>query len=206
MLELHTSHGLSMSIMSSVIRWTLCIAAVALAATAFAASDAPAAVRLSNGRELQQDEKRLVEVDVARHRASTVRLPAALRRAVASASSVGFPSARSSIIDGKEFVLIVVSQSSSRNPMGYCGAGEESTLYVLQIKGSAAASSYAMPVQSCVDSVSLDTDGGNRSPYLAIEWITDPAGFEVSWTNIDDAGPATREYRYDGSTFVQTRK
>ncbi|MPV60922.1 hypothetical protein CFB46_04185 [Burkholderia sp. HI2761] len=195
-----------MSITSSVIWWTFCIAAVATAATAFAAVDAPASVRLSNGRELQQYEKRLVEVDAGRHRTSAVRLPVALRRAVASASSIGFPSASSRTIDGKEFVLIVVNQSSSRNPMGYCGAGEESTLYVLQINGDAAASSYAMPVQSCLDSVSLDTDGDNRSPYLAIEWIDDPMGFKVSWTNIDDAGPATREYRYDGRAFVERKR
>ncbi|PHP91004.1 hypothetical protein CFB52_000090 [Burkholderia sp. AU18528] len=195
-----------MSIMSSIIRWTLCLAAVATAATAFAAVDAPASVRLSNGREMQHDEKRLVEVDIAHHHTSTVRLPAALRRAVASASSIGFPSASSRTIDGKEFVLIVVNQSSGRNPMGYCGAGEESTLYVLQISGNAAASSYAMSVQSCLDSVSLDTGGDNRSPYLAIEWINDPVGFKVSWTNIDDAGPATREYRYDGRAFVERKK
>lgn len=195
-----------MSIMSSVIRWSFGLAAVATVATAFAKVDAPASVRLSNGRELQQHGKRLVEVDDAHHRTSTVRLPIALRRAIASASSIGFPSASSRAIGGKEFVLIVVNHSSSRDPMGYCGAGEESTLYVLRIRGDAAASSYAMPVQSCLDSVSLDTDGDNRSPYLAIEWIDDAAGFKVTWTNIDDSGPATREYRYDGRAFVERTK
>ncbi|WP_279612257.1 hypothetical protein [Burkholderia sp. BCC0397] len=42
--------------------------------------------------------------------------------------------------------------------------------------------------------------------YLAIEWINDPVGFKVTWTNIDGAGPVTREYRYEGSTFVERKK
>ncbi|KKL35479.1 hypothetical protein WR30_17350 [Burkholderia contaminans FFH2055] len=173
---------------------------------AFAETEAPTSVRLANGLELQQDGKRLVEVDIAHHRSTAVQLPTVLRRAVASASSIGFPSASTKVVDGKELVLVVVNQSSSNNPMGYCGAGEESTLYVLQIKGNVAAPKYSMPVQSCLHSVSLDTDVNNRSPWLAIEWLDDPPGFKVTWTNIDDAGPATREYRYNGSTFVQSKK
>ncbi|MBN3732598.1 hypothetical protein [Burkholderia sp. Tr-20390] len=195
-----------MSIISSVIKWCACTAAIVIAVNAFAETDAPTSVRLSNGLELQQDGKRLVEVDIAHHRSATVQLPTVLRRAVASASSIGFPSASTKVVDGKELVLVVVNQSSSNNPMGYCGAGEESTLYALQIKGNVATSKYSMPVQSCLHSVSLDTDVNNRSPWLAIEWLDDPLGFKVTWTNIDDAGPATREYRYNGSTFVQSKK
>ncbi len=102
--------------------------------------------------------------------------------------------------------MVVVNQSSSNNPTGFCGSGEEGTLYVLQVKGNVAASKYAMPVQSCLNSVSLDTDVNNRSPYLAIQWLDGSPGFKIAWTNIDDAGPATREYRYNGSTFVESKK
>lgn len=195
-----------MSIISSVIKYCVISVAIAGAVNAFAETEAPTSVRLSNGWELQQDGKRLVEVDATHHRSSTVQLPTVLRRAVASASSIGFPSANSKVVDGKEFVLVVVNQSSSNNPMGFCGAGEESTLFALQVKGNVATSRYSMPVQSCLHSVSLDTDVNNRSPWLAIEWLDNPLGFKVTWTNIDDAGPAAREYRYNGSTFTQTKK
>ncbi|AXK61577.1 hypothetical protein [Burkholderia sp. IDO3] len=191
---------------SSLTKWCVCAATIAVAASAFADTDAPASVRLSSGHELQQDGKRLVEIDAAHHRTSTVRLPTALRRAVASASSIGFPSASSKVIDGKEFVLVVVNQSSSDNPMGYCGAGEEGTLYALQVSGNVATSRYAMPVQSCLNDISLDTDVNNRSPYGAIAWRDDPPGFGIAWTYIGHAGPATREYRYDGATFVERGK
>ncbi|WDD91085.1 hypothetical protein Bsp3421_000979 [Burkholderia sp. FERM BP-3421] len=195
-----------MSITSLVTKFFACIAAIAMAASVFADTEAPTSVHLSNGRELQQDGKRIVEVDGARHRTSAVQLPTTLRRAVTSASSIGFPSATSKVLEGKEFVLVVVNQSSSNHPMGFCGAGEEGTLYALQIKDSVAVSAYSMVVQSCLHSVSLDTDVNNRSPYLAIEWLDDSAGFKISWTNIDDSGPATREYRYNGNTFVENRR
>ncbi|WP_176317803.1 hypothetical protein [Burkholderia vietnamiensis] len=195
-----------MPIALSETKWWLCAVALSIAACAFAETAAPNSIRLSNGREMQQDGKHLVEVDVGHHRSATVQLPPALRRAVASASSIGFPSASSKVVDGKEFVLVVVNQSSSNNPLGFCGSGEEGTLYVLQMKGNVAASKYAMPVQSCLNSVSLDTDVNNRSPYLAIEWLDGSPGFKIAWTNIDDAGPATREYRYNGSTFVESKK
>ncbi|AOI94090.1 hypothetical protein WS58_16425 [Burkholderia pseudomultivorans] len=89
--------------------------------------------------------------------------------------------------------------------MGFCGAGEESTLYVLQVNGNAATPIYSMPVQSCLHSVSLYSDGDYRSPWLAIEWIENPLGLKITWTNIDDAGNATREYRYNGRTFIRSK-
>ncbi|WP_186074517.1 hypothetical protein [Burkholderia gladioli] len=196
-----------MSIISSVIKHCVIAVAVSGAVNAFADEQAPTSVRLSNGHEVQQaeDGKRLVELDMAHHRTITMKLPTALRRAVASASGIGFPSATSKLVDGKEFVLVVVSQSSSNQPMVFCGAGEESTLYVLQVNDTAADPRFSMPVQSCLHSVSLYTDGDYRSPWLAIEWIENPLGLKIAWTNIDDAGNATREYRYNGSTFMRSK-
>ncbi|WP_202755643.1 hypothetical protein [Burkholderia cenocepacia] len=196
-----------MSIISSVIKRFVIGFTVVGAVSAFADEQAPTSVRLSSGHQFQQTEdgKRLIEVDAARHRTITVKLPTAFRRAVASSSGIGFPSATSKVVDGKEFVLVVVSQSSSNQPMGFCGAGDESTLYALQVNGNAAAPVYSMPVQSCLHSVSLDDNGGYRSPWLAIEWIENPFGFKITWTNIDDAGNATREYRYNGNTFARSK-
>lgn len=196
-----------MSIISSVIKCCVVAVAVAGAVNAFADEQAPASVQLSNGLRFQptEDGKRLIEVDAAHHRTITVKLPTAFRRTVASSSGIGFPSATSKVVDGKELVLVVVSQSSSNKPMGFCGAGDESTLYALQVNGNAAVPVYSMPVQSCLHSVSLDDNGGYRSPWHAIEWVENPFGFKITWTNIDDAGNATREYRYNGSTFVQRK-
>ncbi len=63
-----------------------------------------------------------------------------------------------------------------------------------------------MPVQSCLHTVSLDTYVNNRSPWLAIEWLDDPLGFKINWSFIDQTAHVTREYRYNGSTFTQTKK
>ncbi|MDN7933913.1 hypothetical protein QZM52_21735 [Burkholderia metallica] len=196
-----------MSIIYSAIKCCVVAVAVTGGVNAFAGEQAPSSVRLSNGLQFRptEDGKRLVEVDMAHHRTISVKLPTAFRRAVASSSGIGFPSAISKVVDGKEFVLVVVNQSSSNQPMGFCGAGDESTLYALKVNGNAAAPVYSMPVQSCLHSVSLDDNGGDRSPWLAIEWLENPVGFKITWTNIDDAGNATREYRYNGSTFTRSK-
>lgn len=173
------------------------------AAVAFAETPAPESVRLANGHAIEWVRPGVVEVDTARHRKSALIVPAALRRALRDASSVAFPSDHTKRIDGKDYLLVVVNRSSNSRPTGYCGAGEEGVLYVLELHGARAVPRFSLPVQSCVDSVSLDTDDGAQSPYLAIAWRDDPVGFDIRWEYLAHGGATRRVYRFVNGTFVE---
>ncbi|OXI93546.1 hypothetical protein CFB41_34580 [Burkholderia sp. AU33803] len=184
------------------------LAALALlasnASVAVAETPAPESVRLANGHEIEWVRPGLFEVDAARHRKSALIVPAALRHALRDASSVAFPSDRPKRIDGKDYLLVVINRSSSSRPTGYCGAGEEGVLYVLELHGAHALPRFSLPVQSCLDTVSLDTDGGAQSPYLAIAWRDDPVGIDIRWEFLSHGDATHRVYRFVDGTFVET--
>ncbi|WP_446903965.1 hypothetical protein [Burkholderia sp. YIM B11467] len=173
------------------------------AAVACAETPAPESVQLANGHAIEWARPRLLEVDAARHRTSVLSVPAALRRALADASSVAFPSDRSKRLDGNDYVLVVVNRASSSRPTGYCGAGEEGALYVLELRGARAVPRFSLPVQSCLDSVSLETDGGTQSPYRAIAWRDAPAGIDIRWEYLAHGGATHRVYRFVNGTFAE---
>ncbi|KAF1031077.1 MAG: hypothetical protein GAK33_07733 [Burkholderia lata] len=183
------------------------LAALALLASnaivACAETPAPESVRLANDHEIEWVRPGLVDVDAARHKKSALIVPAALRRALRDASSVAFPSDHAKRIDGNDYLLVVVNRSSNSRPTGYCGAGEEGALYVLELHGSRAVPRFSLPVQSCVDSVSLDTDGGAQSPYLAIAWRDDPIGIDIRWEYLAHGGATHRVYRFVNGAFVE---
>ncbi|WP_423372579.1 hypothetical protein [Burkholderia sp. LMG 32019] len=173
------------------------------AAVAFAETPAPESVRLAKGHEIEWTRPGLFEVDAARHRKSALIVPAALRHALRDASSVAFPSDRTKRIDGNDYLLVVVNRSSNIRPTGYCGAGEEGALYVLELHGTRAVPRLLLPVQSCIDSVSLDTHDGAQSPYLAIAWRDDPVGIDIRWEYLSRGGATHRVYRFVNGTFVE---
>lgn len=126
-----------------------------------------------------------------------------LRGAIALASNVAFPESATRIIDGKEYLLIVVSLYSRANPGGgQCGAGEESTLYVLQIDDSAGIERFNELVDSCLKSISLHAPD-YRSPFSAIAWREKEEGFDVIGGS-DAVGGTTRHYRMRDGAFVVT--
>ncbi|MDN7881226.1 hypothetical protein [Burkholderia aenigmatica] len=183
------------------------LAALALLAssTAVASAETPApeSVRLANGHEIEWVRPGLFEVDVARHKKSALSVPVELRRVLADASSVAFPSDRLKRIDGKDYLLVVVNRSSNVRPTGYCGAGEEGALHVLELHGARAVPRFSLPVQSCIDSVSLETNDGAQSPYLAIAWRDDPAGIDIRWEYLAHGGPTHRFFRFVNGSFVE---
>ncbi|WP_322035266.1 hypothetical protein [Burkholderia cenocepacia] len=173
-----------------------------LSVAALAQTPAPQFVQLSAGPIVQEHSHRLVVTDARHGKLRTLEVPGAIRRALVSSSSVAFPAARSSVIDGHEFIMVVVNQSSSDNPTGYCGAGEEGTLYVLRLDGKRAELAYSTLVQSCLKNIDLFTDSGNKSPYLAIAWTDGGDGFWIHWANYAKPEPVTRRYRYANGNFV----
>ncbi|MDR0243311.1 MAG: hypothetical protein LBJ65_17090 [Burkholderia sp.] len=176
---------------------------VSNAVMASAETPAPESVRLVNGHAIEWVRPRLIEVDAAGKRKSALSVPPALRHALADASSVAFPSDSAKRIDGSDHVMVVVNRSSSSRPTGYCGAGEEGTLYVLELRGARAVPRFSLPVQSCLDSVSLETESGTQSPYRAITWRDAPAGIDIRWEYVAHGGATHRVYRFVNGTFAE---
>ncbi|WP_175997234.1 hypothetical protein [Burkholderia stabilis] len=65
---------------------------------------------------------------------------------------------------------------------------------------SCAAPRFSLPVQSGLDSVSLETDGEAQSPYLAITWRTAPAGIDIHRKYLAHGGATHRFQRFLNGT------
>lgn len=192
-----------MQTISQTIRTTLCALVVATSSVAsFAQDTTPQFVQLSDGFILQEKSHKLLETDARHGKVQAQSVPNELRRALKSSSSIAFPTEHSKVIDGREFVMVVVNQSSSDNPTGYCGAGEEGTLYLLRLHGSKAEIAFSTLVQSCLKNIDLLTESGNKSPYLAITWNEEGDGIQIHWLNYSRPAPLTRTYHYQDGTFV----
>jgi hypothetical protein len=184
----------------------LVIAFLMLATTASFAGElvsTPKQVVLVTGNAVQQKNGQLYEVDAVKHKVSPVRVPAALGRELKKSSSIVFPDDHSRVIDGKEYLLVVINHPSGSNPTGYCGAGEEGSLYVLELNGDAAASRFSLPVRSCLKDYDLANDSGQKSEYSAIEWQNSPWGIKVKWDIYGDASDVSRLYIYQSGKFKE---
>ena len=187
----------------STIKHVMMIAAIgAMTTLASAEEQAPTAVELSGGRLFQQSTHRLYEVNAIQHDIRPVQIPAKFKHSLASASSIVFPVSHSKMIDGREYVLVVVNQASSANPTGFCGVGEEGTLYVLELHDFTADPRFSLLVQSCLKTIDLSSDGV-KSRYSAISWSESPIGVRVSWETDARGSEATRIFRYENGKFVE---
>jgi hypothetical protein len=184
-------------------QFTFLVALGVGSASALAKVPPPAQIDLEGGRLVQQKENRLFTVDAGKHKILPIQVPTALSRALKTSSSIGFPADHSRLIDGKEYILIVVNQSSSTNPSGYCGAGEEGTLYALELHGSSAVPRFALQVQSCLKDLELASDSNQKSEYLAISWKEAPVGIQVRWDIYGDKSDVSRFYKYQGGQFIE---
>lgn len=184
-------------------RLVLLVALGATSASALAEVPPPTQIDLAGGRLVQQKDSRLFTVDAEKHKVLPIQVPPALRRALKTSSSIAFPADHSRLIDGNEYILVVVNQSSSSNPTGYCGAGEEGTLYALELHDSAAVPRFALPVQSCLKDLDLASDSNQKSGYLAITWKDAPVGIQVRWDVYGDKSDVSRFYKYQGGQFIE---
>jgi hypothetical protein len=166
----------------------------------------PKQVMLLAGDEIQQKSGRLYEVDPARHKVAPVRVSTALDRELKTSSSVIFPDDQSRKIDGKEYFLIVINHASTSNPTGYCGAGEESVLYVLELEDNEVVSRFSLPVRSCLNDYDLADDSGQKSEYRSIEWSDSPQGIGIRWDIYGDVSNVSRFYINQGGNFKEVVK
>jgi hypothetical protein len=192
------------TIWSTIERAVVIVALGTVTMLAIAEEQPPTAVELSGGRLFQQNAHRLYEVNAAQHTVRPLRVSGMFKHSLVSASSIVFPASHSRLIDGKEYVLVVVNQASSSNPTGFCGGGEEGTLYVLELHDVTADLRFALPVQSCLKTIDLSSDGV-KSPYSAISWSDSPIGVRVSWQQDEKGNEATRMFRYENGTFAEAK-
>ncbi|WP_124800654.1 hypothetical protein [Paraburkholderia phosphatilytica] len=187
----------------------LAAAALILATTASVASAVvppPVQVTLVGGKAIQQKDGRLYEVDPIAHKVSPIHVPAVIERKLKASLSVVFPDDHSRLIDKKEYVLVVVNHSSSSNPAGYCGSGEEGTLYVFELNGDEAVSRFSVPVRSCLKDYDLANNSGQASEYRAIEWKDAPVGIQIRWDVYGDASDVSHFYSFQNGQFRDAAK
>jgi hypothetical protein len=188
---------------SGIKQLVLLVALVAPSASTLAEVPLPTQINLASGDLVQQRDKRLFEVDAEKHKVSPIQVPPALRQALKTSSSIAFPADHSSLIDGNEYILVVVNQSSSSNPMGYCGVGEEGTLYALELHDRFAVPRFSQLVQSCLKDFDLASDSNQKSGYLAITWKDVPVGIQVNWDIYGDKADVSRFYKYQNGQFIE---
>jgi len=92
---------------------------------------------------------------------------------------------------GHSFYLAVfqVHPSNPENPLGFCGAGNEVRLHVLEALGNELREKTSVLVSSCLHSISLRSQNtGNENQDMDFSSITwSDQGFSIDWFNNKDA-------------------
>ncbi|TDV04567.1 hypothetical protein C7408_1338 [Paraburkholderia caballeronis] len=191
-----------MPIMSQVIR-TFCVVAAFFATyqSSMAETPLPSSVELNSHRTISANARELEIADGHRKRVK-IRVPARLGKAMSDSSEIVFPESNSLVIDGREFFLVIVGAPSTRQPMGYCGAGTESKLYALQIDGANASIAFEKLIQSCLKNIDLASDGVAPA-YRSISWSVHPAGIRVRWMSDEKDHEVSRIFQYRHGQFVE---
>jgi hypothetical protein len=192
-----------MPIMSQIIRSTLVAGAFfAACELSMAATPRPPSVELSSQRIISADAQ---ELDITDHgKPIRIKVPSIFGKAISKSSEIVFPESNSLVIDGREFVLVIVGEPSNSQPTGYCGAGIESKLYALQIDGKSASVAFEKLVQSCLKNIDLASDGVVPA-YRSVSWNAHPTGIRVRWMNDENGHEATRVFQYRRGRFVESR-
>jgi len=204
MLEIHGNIvAYVMPIMWKIIR-SIVVAAMLFGAceSSMAASTLAPSIDLGGHRIISKNSR---ELDITNSHGPSikVRVPSKFGKALSASSVIIFPEPSSLVIDGREFVLVIVGQPSSSRAMGYCGAGIESTLYALLIQGESASIAFEKLVQSCLKNVDLASDGVAPA-YRSVSWNAHPTGIRVRWMNDENGNEATRVYQYHRGRFVES--
>jgi hypothetical protein len=169
---------------------------------AIAGLQLPASVGVSGNRVITVLEGHLDVQEQDTRTIHHIRVPNALQRAIATSSDIIFPESQSLLIDGKEYLLLVINYPSSRASTGYCGAGNEGKLYALQIASKAAEVIFSQLVQSCLKNIEL-ADGGVISPFSSVSWSNAPVGIRIAWMSDPTGQNVARVYKYSHGQFVE---
>jgi hypothetical protein len=158
---------------------------------------------LTHDRIIFKRGNHLIEVNNTNKKEIQLEFPKIIQPLLDTASSIAFPTEFSHIIDGREYILIVINQySNNNNPTGQCGAGEEGTLYVLNINDQALEVSFSKLVQSCLKLIYLESLTGMQSPYASIKWTDSPPGIKILWEYYSGKESIEHNYRFESGKFI----
>ncbi|WP_413185264.1 hypothetical protein [Paraburkholderia sacchari] len=192
-----------MPIMSRILK-SIILAGTFFAACqlSMAATSLPPAVQLSNQRFISAGEHALI-ISGNHGKSDTIKVSSKFGKAISSSSEIVFPEPKSLVIDGQEFVLVLVGKPSSNKPLGYCGSGTESTLYALRIGQKSVTVAFEKLVQSCLQNIDLASDGV-APPYRSVSWNAQPTGIRIRWMSDEARRETTGVFEYRGGRFVQS--
>ena len=114
---------------------------------------------------------------------STVAIDSAIRNAVRDASElVGIGARAFPDGDRSYFVLAVATPSAKRSGTGFCGAGTEDKLMLIEWRGKTRklVMRDQLEIQSCLKSIALQSDQGSDLPTL-LGKVDDPAHIHLTW-------------------------
>ncbi|MBX3618821.1 MAG: hypothetical protein KF891_02340 [Rhizobacter sp.] len=106
-------------------------------------------------------------------------------------------------LEGKQFVVLAIAvPSTTTNGQGYCGAGTEDHLLLveMQIKLHRLALRDDMLVQSCLKSMTLQSDRG--SDLTAVLGTTSPHPLQLTWLTHPTYEGQTKTYRVAQGKWV----
>lgn len=112
------------------------------------------------------------------------------------------------MFDGKTYIAVFqASASNPGKPMGFCGAGSETWLYVYAVDRAQLFEKLKVQVGSCLQSFSLASQNTGEPDqafdFSSVQWT--PEGFSIDWFNKSDAaGRAINTTRYTarGAAFI----
>jgi hypothetical protein len=97
--------------------------------------------------------------------------------------------------DGRDYIVLAVARpSTSRSGSGYCGAGTEDKLLLLEWARETRTLLLrdSLEIQSCLRSIELASDQGSELVKV-LGGIDDPASFRLTWLDHPKYGHSSRE-------------
>lgn len=125
---------------------------------------------------------RVLGVDICSGRAHTVALAASLQRAVAGATNLIVVGDGEFQQDGRRYLMLGVAVPSKQaNGVGFCGAGTEDKLLLVELgKSHRLYLRDGLEIQSCLKSFALSSDQGTDL-HVVLGSIADPSEFQLTW-------------------------
>ena len=124
----------------------------------------------------------------------TVSLGGPLARELARSSEVIAVGNEAILQNGRTFLVLGVAiPFIGKSGGGYCGAGTEDFLLLVELNARASRLELRdrLQVQSCVQSMELQSDRGNDL-HTALRSAKDPANFTLTWLRHPRYGPSTK--------------
>jgi hypothetical protein len=176
----------------------------ALVGALFFASASLAATPLPDGSSLSLTlSQKGVQATVTPPHAHAVALEARLKTALAGASELFVVGQRGFAQEGHHYLVLAAAKpSTAHGGSGYCGAGTEDKLLLvewlppkqmLQLRDT-------MEIQSCLKTFELASDQGNELKKV-LGGITDPAEIQLTWLNHPQYGDSPKSVKVRNQKF-----